>query len=961
MNLRTKSFLLLTPLIVLPLITVGWLGYVQINQISKSNTFNSTDSLIYNLKKRVSNVSEKAIANIELLSRNSIVEKYAVANDDFTRYNLLQVPLLKTFVNYQTAYPDYYEIRLILPDGYESIRLTENTTIKNTTDDESNSELFKLLIESGNRTDTAILKNPDNDRFALYVFKPLVLLDDPRDSHNDTPTLQAYLVLTVDLSFVQIDIDNQQISDNGKLLIINNKKETIFKSSGMNSFINIPPATLDNLQKDNDNEFNLITLVDEKSSYIKVSQLINNLSLVAMVPKQDILEESHHLGLLTVIVIMITILISLTLLFLALDHFILSPIKTLSLKTLEISKGQFDTAKEITASDEMGILINSFSKMTKDLKTNIEAREEAEKDFKESEERIRLLLDSTAEAIYGLDLNGNCTFCNTACLRMLGYENQDDLLGKNMHKLIHHTRADGSPYPAEDCHINKTLISNEKSHIDTEVFIRKDDSNFPAEYWSHPIEHDGKIIGAVVTFLDITERKHANEQISYQASHDTLTDLVNRREFERRAERLLSTTKQYMEEHALCFMDLDQFKIINDTCGHSAGDEMLRQLSTVLQGIVRHRDTLARLGGDEFGVLMEHCTLDDAHRVATSLQKAIHNYQFSWEGYSFRIGVSIGLVQITLSTTNLTELLKDADAACYMAKDKGRNRIHVYHAEDTEIAQRHGEMQWVTRLNHALEEDRFCLYAQPIEPIDSNTDKHYELLLRMIDETGGIIPPGAFLPAAERYNLISKIDSWVITKAFYLLADNPDFLAQVNSFSINISGQSLADINFQNFVVDKFLISNFPPEKICFEITETAAITNLSIANLFITKMKVLGCQFALDDFGSGLSSFGYLKNMEVDYLKIDGMFVRDIVDDPIDHAMVKSINEIGQVMGMKTIAEFVENDVIKGMLKEIGVNYVQGYGIGIPIPFEELLDRTRNISDINDLTDNINYNNLPK
>ncbi|MEE8058218.1 MAG: PAS domain S-box protein, partial [Pseudomonadales bacterium] len=274
-------------------------------------------------------------------------------------------------------------------------------------------------------------------------------------------------------------------------------------------------------------------------------------------------------------------------------------------------------------------------------------------------------------------------------------------------------------------------------------------------------DEQGNILFLDGVIIDITEQRQANEQLTYQASHDALTGLVNRTEFERRSERLLVTVKEDKSEHALCFMDLDQFKVVNDTCGHIAGDEMLRQLALALQNATRRRDTLARLGGDEFGVLMEHCSLDDAHRVSTSLQKVIQGYQFSWEGRSFKVGVSMGLVAITKTTANLTELLKQADVACYMAKDAGRNRIHVYHAEDSELVQRRGEMQWVTRLNHALEDDRFCLYAQSIVPLDGSTEQHYELLLRMVDEKGKIIPPGAFLPAAERYNLISKLDYWV--------------------------------------------------------------------------------------------------------------------------------------------------------------------------------------------------------
>ncbi|NIQ16244.1 MAG: EAL domain-containing protein, partial [Candidatus Dadabacteria bacterium] len=309
------------------------------------------------------------------------------------------------------------------------------------------------------------------------------------------------------------------------------------------------------------------------------------------------------------------------------------------------------------------------------------------------------------------------------------------------------------------------------------------------------------------------------------------------------------------------------------------------------------------------------------------------------------IGVSIGLVSISEKTSSLTELLKNADTACYMAKDKGRNRIHVFHPDDSEIAQRFGEMQWVTRIHQAVEENRLCLYAQTIVALDDSNDKHYELLIRMVDEKGELILPGTFLPAAERYNLMSIIDHWVIKKAFGLLAKNPEFLRQTNYISINLSGQTLNNPEMLAFIITQLIESEIDGNKICFEITETAAISNLSMAKQFISTLKDFKCQFSLDDFGSGLSSFGYLKKLPVDYLKIDGMFVKDIADNTIEHAMVKSINEIGHVMGMKTIAEYVENDLIKGMLKEIGVNYVQGYGIGKPEPLEELLSRSNNVT----------------
>ena len=387
-------------------------------------------------------------------------------------------------------------------------------------------------------------------------------------------------------------------------------------------------------------------------------------------------------------------------------------------------------------------------------------------------------------------------------------------------------------------------------------------------------------------------------------------------------------------------MDLDQFKVINDTNGHIAGDELLRQIALVLQATVRKRDTLARLGGDEFGVLMEKCTPLQAYRVADALQMAVNDFEFLWEGKNYRVGISIGLVDISSATKNLTELLKQADSACYMAKDAGRNRIHVYQPEDSETTSRQGEMQWVSKINQALDEDRFCLYAQSIVTLsDQNDKKHYELLIRMEGEQREVIPPGDFLPSAERYNLIGILDRWVIKNAFKLLSSHPEFLEKIEFVSINLSGQSVTSESFLNLIIEELMSSRIDPAKICFEITETVAISNLTKASEFISDLKKIGCRFALDDFGSGLSSFGYLKNLPVDYLKIDGMFVKDMVDDPIDHAMVKSINEIGHVMGMKTIAEFVENEAIMDKLKVLGVDFAQGYTIDKPSSFIDILE----------------------
>jgi diguanylate cyclase (GGDEF)-like protein/PAS domain S-box-containing protein len=564
-------------------------------------------------------------------------------------------------------------------------------------------------------------------------------------------------------------------------------------------------------------------------------------------------------------------------------------------------------------------------------------RKQAEAKLKESEERYALAMQGANDGLWDWDIFNDKVHFSPRWKSMLGYaENEIKNNVLEWERLVHPDDL------ASASSMLKDYLDNKAKKYETEFRMQHKDGQY-INILSRAFaveDYAGKITRMVGTHVDITEHKKVEEQLSYQASHDALTGLINRREFERRTERLLLTPKGKGQNHALCYMDLDQFKVVNDTCGHAAGDEMLRQISTMLQRVVRHRDTLARLGGDEFGILMEHCSLDDAHRVTNSIQTAIQDYQFIFEGRSFRVGASMGLVPITDTTLNLRELLKDADAACYMAKDKGRNRIHVHRGGDTDLAQRHGEMQWVTRIQHALDENRFCLYAQAIESLDNATEVHFELLIRMLDEQGEVIPPGAFLPAAERYDIIAQLDKWVVENAFRLLKQNPAFLEKINFISINLSGQSLTNEAFHSFVIKQLQELDAYSAKICFEITETAAISNLSMANKFIAELRAFGCRFALDDFGSGLSSFAYLKNLPVDYLKIDGMFVKDMVDDPIDHAMVKSIHEIGKLMGMQTIAEFVENEMIKTMLKEIGVDYAQGYGVSKPQPFEALLSQ---------------------
>ncbi len=465
------------------------------------------------------------------------------------------------------------------------------------------------------------------------------------------------------------------------------------------------------------------------------------------------------------------------------------------------------------------------------------------------------------------------------------------------------------------------------------LLIRRDGNEIYVESTASPIrDGSGAVSGGVLVFHDVSEARELNRRLSYHASHDVLTGLVNRREFESRMERALKSAKARETSYALCYLDLDQFKIVNDTCGHSAGDALLGQVGALLKSKVRWRDTLARLGGDEFGILLESCSLDEAMRTAEALREAVRNFKFTWEERTFRLGASIGVVPISADNADVASVLSAADSDCQAAKEAGRNRVHSFEENDIDLMRRRREMQWAARINNALEEGRFELFRQTILPLQTvETGAHYELLLRMRDEAGKIVAPDNFMTAAERYGITPSIDRWVIENAFRWLVSEADEREKLTMCSINLSGQSLGDDKFLPYVIDQFHHSGLDATKICFEITETAAIASFSQANRFIQALKELGCKFALDDFGTGLSSFGYLKHFPVDYLKIDGSFVKEILHDPIDREMVRSINEIGHLTGKQTIAEFAENQEIINMLQSLGVDYAQGYGVSQP------------------------------
>ena len=557
----------------------------------------------------------------------------------------------------------------------------------------------------------------------------------------------------------------------------------------------------------------------------------------------------------------------------------------------------------------------------------------------ESEKRAQVTLQSIGDAVISTTADGIVEFLNPVAEKLTGWQ-ADEAKGQPLQRIFN-IIDEKSREPVLDpvaLFVAKGEIITFESDI---VLISRDGTEYAIENSAAPIRvEENNILGVVLVFRDVTEPRKLSQEIHYRATHDVLTELINRQEFERRLQRVRDTAEQEGSENVLCYIDLDQFKVVNDTCGHVAGDELLRQISSLMMSLVRQRDSLGRLGGDEFGLLMEHCSIKEAKRIGTKIIDSVRQHNFTWDGEYFTIGVSIGIVSILKASQNIDDLMKAADAACYTAKEKGRNRLQIFQEDDEVHAKRSGDTHWAVGIPRALQEDRFCLYYQNIRDTGNNqndTGHHYEILLRMLDEDGKEILPGSFLPAAERYKLANDIDIWVISYMFKWLHENPSHLEKLKICAINLSALSISNESFLAFVVEQLERYAIPAHKICFEVTETVAISNLNSATRFIQALKKLGCQFALDDFGSGLSSYAYLKNLPVDMLKIDGLFVKDILDDPVDFAMVKSIHEIGRVMGQKTIAEFVENEAILKKLQEIGVDYAQGYGIHKPRPLTEM------------------------
>jgi diguanylate cyclase (GGDEF)-like protein/PAS domain S-box-containing protein len=594
--------------------------------------------------------------------------------------------------------------------------------------------------------------------------------------------------------------------------------------------------------------------------------------------------------------------------------------------------------------DEFGFLgkfinrvLDHLTTKQEELQNSLSSQQLAEQFLSREKERAEITLYSISDAVITTTRSGHIDFMNRAAEELSGFD-APSMYGRKVSAAFKLYFDDGvTPLSLP---VNAAVHSNTDVLLvplkGTSVLIHQDNKKLNVKYNVAPIlDRIGVVMGSVIILHDITDTLALTEKLSIQATHDSLTGLINRAEFDLRMHLLLNQLQKSegAEKHALLYMDLDQFKIVNDSCGHMAGDELLRHISERLQQRLDDSGIIARLGGDEFGVLIENSSRKAANEIADSLRKEVENFRFQWKDKTFSLGISIGIVMMDNNSESPDILLSMADRACYSAKDGGRNKICMYQPNDIEMVRRNRDTQWVSRLRKSLETNSLLLSQQAIVPIDpeSKEGSMYEILIGLENDKGERIPAGAFLPAAERYNLMPQMDRWIVKNIFHWLSRNPQKLNQLDACMINLSGQTLNDDTFSNFVFNCMEEFQIPPEKICFEITETAAISNLAKSGRLIRNLKKEGCQFALDDFGSGMSSYAYLKHLPVDYIKIDGIFVRDLADDPIDLALVNSINEIAHILNKKTIAEYVENDDILELLREIGVDYAQGFGIAYP------------------------------
>jgi len=585
---------------------------------------------------------------------------------------------------------------------------------------------------------------------------------------------------------------------------------------------------------------------------------------------------------------------------------------------------RWDVAPWLTISGAVGGIVIVSEDVT--------ARKLAEQQLAAQHALMHVTLESIGDAVITTDQSGKIQWLNPVASRLTGW-GLSEARAKPVDEVFRIVDEE-TRYPV----LCPTALALDERRIvalpEQTTLIARDGTEHGIQDSAAPIrDPSGAVLGTVLVFHDVTEQRRLAQEVSHRASHDALTGLVNRFEFESRLRHAFASARQGSHVHALMYMDLDQFKVVNDACGHTAGDRLLREVAALFQGVIRAHDTLARLGGDEFGLLLEDCTAHQARRVAEQICDRLEDFRFVQDDRRFRIGASIGIVPLDNRWSTEAEVLQAADTACYAAKDAGRNRIHEWFDTDAIAKARHGEMQWVTRLETALDEQRFRLYAQRIERcLGESTRLHFEVLLRLTDVDGSIVTPSIFFPAAERFNMASRIDRWVIWAVLDWMASQD--LERIGTVAINLSGQSIGDRSFHRYVVEH--VSRAPkPDRLCFEITETAAITHMEDAKEFIKAMRGLGVRIALDDFGAGASSFGYLKMLPVDLLKIDGQFVRDILQHRLDHTAVCCFRDIAAACNLQTVAECVETEDVLAELRRIGIDFVQGYLLHRPEPLE--------------------------
>ena len=572
---------------------------------------------------------------------------------------------------------------------------------------------------------------------------------------------------------------------------------------------------------------------------------------------------------------------------------------------------------------------------------------QSENELHREKELAEVTLHSIGDGVITLDAEGYVDYMNPVAEEYTGWKSSD-AKGQSLDVVYRVVdEQTGKPIP----HPGGNAVGARGTEGMTVRLLGRSGNMCAVRDSSAPIHNsEGNLVGWVVVFHDVSQIQEMAQQLSWQASHDALTGLVNRREFERRLAGLIEAVRADGKQHALLYMDLDNFKTVNDACGHAAGDELLLQLTTVMQARMRGSDTLARLGGDEFGALLESCPLDQAVRIANGLREAVRDFRFIWQDKTFGIGVSAGLVTID-GTESVSRALASADATCYEAKSKGRDRVQVHRPKHAPPGEQNAELQMVSQINHAFELGNFRLYRQKIISLGAGTqnEPHYEILVRMVDRGGNLIPPSGFMAAAERYNLLSSIERWVISSLVEFLHKQcesgaiPRDAAKLSGafYAVNLSGVSINDASFTDFLRQLLNRFNLPRGLLCFEVTETTAISNLTKAAQLMHEFKTMGCRFALDDFGIGMSSFAYLKYLPVDYIKIDGVFVRDMADDPMDQAIVEAINRIAHILGMKTVAEYVEDADILERLRAIGVDFAQGYFVAKPEALFQTTDAT--------------------